>query len=371
MSIKQPKSVTSKKDTKTPFGAQIFSMPERYRHGADVQLKEPETPKKTHSQGVVPPPPPPKTPPKPPVKSPAKKKGRSTKILLIVGVIIIVLLIVGGYLLLQSVKPEEVVVETLPEEVVVETPPEEDPEEVPQEIPEEPTEEPPKADPFVTEVVRGVDSDSDGLTDAEEEYIYNTDPRLPDTDRDGFLDGNEVFHLYNPNGEATGGNTLLESGVVTVYTGLAHTVFYRFLYPTVWTVEQVDSELVIDSGRGEGVRVSYERKTSGLSVENWVEINVGMEDSIKDLTKQGLEVVFSKNTIYAYIDFGEAVLILQYDMGTKARVDYLQTFKMLINSIEIIGEQEAAEAMIQTDVDLEEPEISDSTSTLIETEESL
>lgn len=43
------------------------------------------------------------------------------------------------------------------------------------------------------------DSDSDGLTDAEEE-LYGTDPENPDTDADGYPDGSEVLKGYNPLG---------------------------------------------------------------------------------------------------------------------------------------------------------------------------
>jgi hypothetical protein len=45
-----------------------------------------------------------------------------------------------------------------------------------------------------------IDSDNDGLTDWEEINIYFTDPFNPDTDGDGFLDGDEVQNGYNPNG---------------------------------------------------------------------------------------------------------------------------------------------------------------------------
>ena len=44
-----------------------------------------------------------------------------------------------------------------------------------------------------------IDSDNDGLTDAEEK-IYGTNPFNPDTDGDGYLDGAEVKGGYNPNG---------------------------------------------------------------------------------------------------------------------------------------------------------------------------
>ncbi len=45
-----------------------------------------------------------------------------------------------------------------------------------------------------------VDSDEDGLNDFEEIRVYKTDPLNPDTDGDGYLDGDEVFNNYDPNG---------------------------------------------------------------------------------------------------------------------------------------------------------------------------
>lgn len=44
------------------------------------------------------------------------------------------------------------------------------------------------------------DTDSDGLTDLEEVRNYGTDPKNPDTDGDNYLDGQEVEGGYNPNG---------------------------------------------------------------------------------------------------------------------------------------------------------------------------
>ena len=44
-----------------------------------------------------------------------------------------------------------------------------------------------------------IDSDNDGLTDTQE-VQYKTDQKNPDTDGDGFKDGDEVNNGYNPNG---------------------------------------------------------------------------------------------------------------------------------------------------------------------------
>lgn len=46
-----------------------------------------------------------------------------------------------------------------------------------------------------------LDSDNDGLNDFEEEMVYFTDLNNPDTDSDGFSDGDEVRNGYNPLGE--------------------------------------------------------------------------------------------------------------------------------------------------------------------------
>lgn len=46
-----------------------------------------------------------------------------------------------------------------------------------------------------------IDSDEDGLSDADEITVYKTDPDNPDTDSDGYGDGLEVTSGYNPLGE--------------------------------------------------------------------------------------------------------------------------------------------------------------------------
>jgi len=48
--------------------------------------------------------------------------------------------------------------------------------------------------------IDSVDTDNDGLFDREEVKVYKTDPRNPDTDGDGHIDGDEVSGGYNPLG---------------------------------------------------------------------------------------------------------------------------------------------------------------------------
>jgi hypothetical protein len=61
----------------------------------------------------------------------------------------------------------------------------------------------------ITGTVIGVDSDGDGLTDAEEARL-GTDPHNPDTDRDGLTDYEEVRRGTNPLLSDTDGDTLLD-----------------------------------------------------------------------------------------------------------------------------------------------------------------
>ncbi|MDD3285128.1 MAG: hypothetical protein PHG95_00590 [Patescibacteria group bacterium] len=48
-----------------------------------------------------------------------------------------------------------------------------------------------------------IDSDFDGLSDYEELRVYGTNPLNPDTDGDGYNDGDEVKNGYNPKGSGT------------------------------------------------------------------------------------------------------------------------------------------------------------------------
>jgi hypothetical protein len=53
----------------------------------------------------------------------------------------------------------------------------------------------------IPEANPNLDSDQDGLTDAEELNIYQTNPLQADSDGDGYTDGDEVRAGYNPLGE--------------------------------------------------------------------------------------------------------------------------------------------------------------------------
>ena len=55
--------------------------------------------------------------------------------------------------------------------------------------------------PWANDPSLSMDIDNDYLLGYEEIEIYQTDPNNPDTDGDGYLDGEEVMKGYNPLGE--------------------------------------------------------------------------------------------------------------------------------------------------------------------------
>ena len=179
------------------------------------------------------------------------------------------------------------------------------------------------------------DSDSDGLTDIEER-MYGTDYRNPDSDGDTFLDGNEVFHRYDPMGVAP--STLLDTGAVKVYSeaSLPFTVYY----PLSWkvTADLAKSIATFKTPALASVTVEWSAKDPLLTVEDWVLKNVkGMDITTlkSSYTKEGYYTLRSKDDLVAYVDGKDSVYTLTYALNTSLEISYIQTFAMMINSLHI------------------------------------
>ena len=334
--------------SKTAFKAEMFVMPEEYRHGKVVAVVEPKKPQPVQTT----PPPAPKPAQKKPIP-PKKGMSKGMKAFIVADVIIILGIGIAGYLYLRS--------QPVPTPVVTETPIVAPPPRVPDEPSEPIIEEPPveAEDPF-EEIIPGVDSDSDGLTDVEEQIIYGTNPSLPDTDSDGFLDGNEVFHRYNPGGTAPG--TLLGSGLVKEHL----TDFFSIYYPATWTtgvVPQTDTEgfvanasFVNEAGEvvpsyastsafaaptGEKIMMSVSAAGAQANQleQSWRE-EFASSALLSTTSKTGLRVLLTEDKLNALIVLDGRVLLFTYEPGLKTTVDYQQTFQMMFNSIALLVDEE-------------------------------
>lgn len=231
----------------------------------------------------------PTVPTPPPV--PVKKKSRLPIILLILGIIFLAVIGGGAYYFLQSIEP------------VVEPTPEPEP---------EPTPEP---EPEPVAITQGKDTDSDGLSDREES-LYGTELRNPDTDGDTFLDGNEVFHRYDPLGYSP--STLLDTGSVVEFTSPDNS--FTLTYPRTWTLTNTTDGLIVRSSTSASFDVSESSKEGFVPTGE------------EGLTKNGYITYTSADKMETVVLVGERVYVFTYDLGESTTIDYLQTYQMFVNS---------------------------------------
>jgi len=184
-----------------------------------------------------------------------------------------------------------------------------------------------------------IDSDKDGLTDNEEE-LYTTELKMPDTDGDGYLDGQEVKDGYNP--KVAGNSKLADSGLVNTYP---NDVFkYKILYPASWLAKPTDASLrsvVFQSATGEYIQVMVEDNQGSGSVMEWFLKQSPTSDPnrLKSFTsRSGLSGVISEDGLTYYLadpnDLSK-IYILTYNIGTKTELSYLTTFEMMIGSLKV------------------------------------
>lgn len=178
---------------------------------------------------------------------------------------------------------------------------------------------------------KGADADSDGLTDAEE-LMYGSNRSNPDSDNDGFLDGVETFHLYNPAGQAP--VRLLDTGSVKVYINPSYK--YQIYVPSSWTIEPSSSGSEVKFVDGaESVTVKIENNPSHLPLVNWYLSNhpeAKPADLQTFITKSNLDGVKGLDGLTAYIASDGSVYAITYNLGPDKTVNYRITFEMMLNS---------------------------------------
>lgn len=314
----------------------IFTMPERYRGGAvgtAMTVPKPEAAPVVPPKPVPPPPPPKPVPPKAvPLPPHGKPQG---KVAVLVGVVVLLALGVAGFFVLRATQapaPTPIAVVTPP--VTQPTPPVTQPT-----PPTTPTT--PPANPFPATLHPGLDSDSDGLTDVEESVVYNTGIQLPDTDGDGFLDGNEVFSLYDPKMPSPA--TLSGDGITKPFsTSLvpgAPSLPYVVDYPSIWTTSAVATDplgVSFAATTGETITLTVQQKSDATqTLAAWYAAQQLPATGRPFTTKGGLAGILSDDQLTAYVDAKGLVVTLKYDAGIKGTIDYLTTFKMMQNSLRI------------------------------------
>ena len=263
---------------------------------------------------------------------PPKKRHRVPVWLIIAGVILMGGIAIGGWFLLASLNAPETpvavppVVPPLPP--VASTPPVAPP---PVALPPPTT----PANPFGNGVYPGKDSDSDGLTDVEE-ALYRSHPLPPDTDCDAHIDGNEVHHLYDPNGkdpQRLADTRLVERIAPTGfgYSMLVVTSFER-------TIRADSRQLLVRVPTGEMFQIVLQPIEPTMTIMDWYRAQIPVSEQValdSTRTKQGFVSAWTSDQLTAYVRLSDDQLaIVTYQLGPHDRVEYRQTMEMMINSLE-------------------------------------
>lgn len=186
--------------------------------------------------------------------------------------------------------------------------------------------------------LNGVDTDSDILTDLEEE-IFGTDQSVFDTDSDGYSDGQEVINLYNPKGNNP--VRLAESGLVREFTHPRD--LYRLYYPMTWQAGSVDAgsnTMLFTAANGDYIEVRIFAKNNGEDFSGWF-ARVAKNEQITDL--QTVSNTFKttyfkrKDNLVLYVDMPGQVLAVLYHPLVNAPINYRTTLQMMMESLRIPG----------------------------------
>ncbi len=301
----------------------IHVMPVEFRGGKSPMTKAPEEKKVEPSKVELPKPvtPPPSKPPITPVK-----KTRFSP-LLIVGLVVLLLVGGGAAYVLLTLGPNE------PEPVAnTNVPSNNEPTNTP------PTNTDPDPAPVTPTPVASNDADSDGLTDVEE-VLFGSDSHDPDTDDDSYLDGNEVFHLYNPRGDAPG--LLIDTGFARSFEEEGYS--YTIVYPSRWEAAAgANDEVVFQAPTGEYIQVSHQTKELGVDIADWYarqhpELSPADIVVTQVITREGYVGIMSPDKLSTYLDFGDTVYVIHYNLGFASVVNFLTTYQMMVNAFHVNG----------------------------------
>lgn len=179
------------------------------------------------------------------------------------------------------------------------------------------------------------DKDRDGLTDVEED-LYNTKFQLPDSDKDGYVDGTEVRGLFSPSEQ---NKTLLQSGLALDYASVDYG--WSLIYPKEWIAEPLNnnpSEVIFtsDVSEGEFVEVIVSDNTRKQSAAEWyasLYANVDPKD-LDAITIGGLQGVSSKDGFVYYLANQKYIFTIVYQFGNNTEIHYRTTFEMMVKSFQ-------------------------------------
>ncbi len=180
----------------------------------------------------------------------------------------------------------------------------------------------------VFELVPGIDSDEDGLTNSEE-LLLGTDPNLADSDGDGYSDGSELNNGYDP---AAPQMKLADSSAIK--TEKIGTVV--FTVPSAWKRNPGPAgSVILYTGTPASINVSMESYANGGSLVDWLIKNnpqTSSDDYSYGENKDGGELVYADDELTAWLLMGNTIYTLKYTPNGATSLDFATLFKYLAQS---------------------------------------
>ncbi len=182
------------------------------------------------------------------------------------------------------------------------------------------------------------DTDSDGLSDQEEVEVYGSNPNDPNTDKDSFIDLNEVLNLFDPAKPTPA--FLKDNPRISLYSNVAqHLSIFR---PTAWTMKEdgdsQNKQVLFSAPSGEFVEVLAQDKLPTQTLMEWylAQSPGATSSQVEPLTfktRQGYDAVLSADQMTVYVDFGNKAMVVTYNLGKQLEIQYRSTFKMMVHSL--------------------------------------
>ncbi|MDD2656514.1 MAG: hypothetical protein PHQ18_03025 [Patescibacteria group bacterium] len=177
------------------------------------------------------------------------------------------------------------------------------------------------------------DIDADSLTDLEE-GIFGTDSGTWDTDKDNYYDGQEVYNLYNPKGQAP--VKIVDSGLVKEYKN--STVGYRIYYPSGWqrgSVDTRETQVLFSASTGDYIEVRFFKKDVGQQFVSWFSRNAegqNYNDLSPFVNRFGEKSMVRKDSLVAYFEDENFIYTIIYHPKDRIAIMYRHVMQMMYQS---------------------------------------
>lgn len=193
----------------------------------------------------------------------------------------------------------------------------------------------------IVPVAWSVDTDSDNLTDLEEN-LAGTSPTNPDTDGDGFRDGDEMDSGYNPIISGGGVKSKIENAVFlkSLSTDFVDDNFST-LVPKKWQVSSFKSteQVIITGDTGEVIKISIKDNIERKSAMDWyMKNNIGVSAvQLKQIEYGDFSGIMSPDGLSAYLtdSLKTKFYVFEYIMDNGLQMRYPNMFRMIIKRVKL------------------------------------